>query len=71
MKTMKLIYIGEHFYHDSATLMSCLYTAGGIRSDWSKVQAALQAGETVEIRPATQEERERYELHLLRINGAS
>ena len=47
---MKLIYIGRHFYDRSNTRMSCLYTENGLRSDWCKVENALEDGENVEIR---------------------
>jgi hypothetical protein len=57
---MKLVYIGNHFYRDSNTKMSCIYTENGERSDWGKVQIALDKGHTVEIRPATKDELDFY-----------
>ena len=50
---MELIYIGENFYGDSGTIMSSIYTVDGERSHWGKVQLALEKGESVHIRPAT------------------
>ena len=61
---MKLIYIGDHFYMESGTMMSCIYTERGTRSDWGHVQTALRNGETVEIRQATETERNHYEVAL-------
>ncbi len=64
---MKLIYIGDHFYLESKTMMSCIYHETGERSDWGKVNSALRAGKNVEIRQATQEEKNHYEAHLSRM----
>ena len=64
---MRLIYIGDHFYHESGTMMSSIYGEDGIRSDWGKVQIALRAGQSIEIRQATQQERDFYESHLSRM----
>ena len=61
---MKLIYIGDHFYIESGTMISSIYTEDGFRSDWGHVQSALRHGEKVEIRPATTKEREQYEVLL-------
>jgi len=68
-KTMKLIYIGDHFYRESGTLMSSLYTEDGKRSDWGFVSSALHNGENVEIRQVTDAEREYYETQLSKIRG--
>jgi len=65
---MKLIYIGDHFYRESATLMSSLYTEDGKRSDWGFVSSALRNGENVEIRQVTDAEREYYETQLSKIS---
>lgn len=67
VKTMKLIYIGPHFYRKSGTMMSSIYTEDGLRSDWGKVELALESGKTVEIRQATQSERDFYEDRLSKI----
>jgi len=67
---MKLIYIGDHFYMESGTIMSSIYTETGERSDWGKVQMALKDGEEVEIRQATILERRFYESQLSRIKLA-
>lgn len=64
---MNLIYVGDHFYWESGTVMSSIYTEDGSRSDWGGVQLALKNGETVHIRPATQNEIDRYEARLARI----
>jgi len=53
---MELIYIGDHFYKDSQTVMSPIYTVDGARSDWGFVKIALQSGESVHIRQATEKE---------------
>ena len=67
---MKLVYIGDHFYHESGTNMSSIYTEHGERSDWGFVQSALRRGETIEIRQATQQEKDHYEAVLNRLNRA-
>lgn len=54
---MEIIYIGEEFYHKSGTRMSSLYDTDGNRQDWEFVTIALQKGESVHIRPATEEEK--------------
>jgi hypothetical protein len=59
---MKLFFIGDKFYSESGTMMSSIYhvektTKGDhYRSDWGKVQIALESGEEVNIRPATDSE---------------
>ena len=54
---MKLIYIGRKYYHESSTHMSSIYHEGTWeRSDWGFVQIALDQGDNVEIRPATEQE---------------
>ena len=64
---MKLIYIGDHFYSESGSLMSPIYGEDGSRSDWGKVQMALRQGDEVSIRQATQQERDFYEARLSRM----
>lgn len=61
---MKLIYIGDHFYMQSGTAMSPIYTEDGQRSDWGFVSIALRNGEDVYIRQATPKELEHYETKL-------
>lgn len=61
---LKLIYIGEEFYRESATMMSSIYTEDGKRSDWGFVQAALKKGEDVNIRQASSVEMEYYKRKL-------
>lgn len=63
---MKLIYIGDHFYLESGTMMSSIYHETGERSDWGKVNCALREGDTVTIRQATQQEKDFYEAKLSR-----
>ena len=53
---MELIFIGEHFYRESNTIMSSLYDTQGYRKDWGAISSALAAGESVSIRPATDAE---------------
>lgn len=55
-KPLELIYIGDHFYRDSGTIMSSLYDTDGVRQDWGKVQLACRTGQRVNIRPANKEE---------------
>jgi hypothetical protein len=57
MKTINLIFIGEEFYFKSGSIMSSLYTTTGDRYDWGFVTIALEKGKTVNIRPATKEEK--------------
>jgi len=66
---MKLIYIGDHFYRESRTTMSPIYTEDGKRSDWGFVRIALSKGENVEIRQATVLERKFYETKLSRLKN--
>lgn len=57
MKTINLIFIGDEFYSKSGTTMSSLYQEDTWkRSDWGFVSLALQAGNNVNIRPATDAE---------------
>jgi len=53
---MKLFYIGRDFYLKSSTMMSSIYEENGGRSDWGKVEMALERGEEVHIRQATDKE---------------
>jgi len=64
---MNLIYIGDHFYRESKTMMSPIYGEDGSRSDWGKVQIALAQGDKVTIRQATRQERDFYEAQLSRM----
>ena len=66
---MKLIYIGNHFYLESGTIMSPIYTEDGMRFDWGKVQVALRQGDSIEIRQATSQERDIYEEKLSEIKN--
>lgn len=54
-----IIFIGSEFYWKSSTIMSSIYEIIDdylVRSDWGQVQVALQKGEEVHIRPATDAE---------------
>jgi hypothetical protein len=64
---MKLIYIGEHFYHESGTSMSPIYTENGRRYDWGMVQTELKRGGSIEIRQANEIELNHYEAMLSRM----
>jgi len=64
---MKLVYIGDHFYPESGSIMSSIYTEDGRRSDWGQVQMALKRGESIEIRQSTLNERKPYEEELTQI----
>ena len=66
-ETMELIFIGDHFYMESGTMMSSIYDISGNRQDWGFVQCALRKGESVHIRPATDAERKPYEGMLVKI----
>ena len=61
---MELIFIGDHFYTESKTTMSCIYDTQGNRQDWGSVNCALRHGESVSIRPATDAEIGRFERRL-------
>lgn len=67
MSDMELIFIGDHFYTESATMMSPLYDVHGNRQDWGKVSVALRNGLSVRIRPATAAELAHYEGQLKRL----
>jgi hypothetical protein len=57
MKTINLIFIGDEFYSQSGTMMSCLYQEENwFRYDWGFVAGELRNGNIVNIRPATDAE---------------
>lgn len=64
---MNLYYIGDHYYLQSGTSMSPIYTEAGERSDWGFVQMALRRGDEVHIRQATAFEREAADAKLKQI----
>lgn len=64
---VRLIHIGNAFYHQSGTVMSSLYTEDGLRYDWGLVDRAVERGDRVEIRPATHAERVHYQRELSRL----
>ena len=64
---VSLVYIGDHFYGESGTMMSPIYTEDGRRYDWGFVQVALSNGGSISIRQATPQERDRYEAMLSRM----
>ena len=51
-----LVSYGRRFYQESGTLLGTLYTEDGSRFDWGSVQASLDAGHNLFIRPATADE---------------
>lgn len=57
---MQVIFIGDKYYMRSGSIMSSVYQKYPdsllTRTDWSKINQALQNGEEVHIRPATKEE---------------
>ena len=58
---MNLIYVGRNAYINSATMIGSLYHAPlskicQTRSDWGKVERALEQGEKVTIRKANKSE---------------
>lgn len=56
---MRLIAVSRHFYFNTSTMMGVLYHEGTMeRSDWGKVEIALDRGEEVNIRPANEAEME-------------
>lgn len=66
---VELIFIGSHFYHESGTMMSSIYTLDGRRFDWGFVNVALRNGQEVFIRPATEKERHPYEEKLAELKA--
>jgi len=68
-ETTELIYIGDHFYFQSGTAMSSLYTINGSRYDWGFVQRDLSRGKSINIRPATSAEIAIFEGRLKQIKG--
>jgi hypothetical protein len=60
----KLIYIGDHFYSESRSMMSPIYTEDGQRYDWGFVQRDLRNGHEVTIRRATAAEKKVYQVRL-------
>ena len=62
--TVKLVYMGDHFYVESGTVMSPIYTEDGRRYDWGFVQCALRDGDEIVIRQATDVERAEAERQL-------
>lgn len=61
---IKVIYIGDHFYMESGTMMSCLYLEDGSRYDYGFMKRDLLAGKAIIIRPATDAEIGQYERKL-------
>ena len=59
---MEVIFIGKEFYSASKTMMSTVYkieAKGNLtRTDWGFITIALEQGESVHIRPATEKELE-------------
>jgi len=61
---MELIFIGDHFYRESNTMMSSIYDIKGNRQDWGTVGNALRSGDSISIRPATDAEIGKFERYL-------
>jgi hypothetical protein len=59
-KKKTIIYIGEHFYLNSGTIMSPLYSVDGARYDYGYLGRDLEAGFEVHIRQATGKELKSY-----------
>lgn len=60
---MDCIFIGDDFYERSKSIMSPIYKIEGVgysRTDWGKVNVCLRNGESVNIRPATEIEKEKF-----------
>lgn len=57
METIELFFIGSGFYLSSGTTMSSIYEVKTKRRyDWGFVQRELSQGNTVIVRPATEDE---------------
>jgi hypothetical protein len=63
---IELIYIGDHYYEQSRSMMSPIYTIRGERYDWGYIQIDLANGHEVSIRQATPMERAFYDNLLAR-----
>ena len=66
---MNLVYIGDHFYSESSTSMSTIYTENGERYHWGWVQRALKKGENINIRQANDVEMKFYNEKLKEIQN--
>lgn len=69
---MDCIFIGDKFYDESGTMMSSIYQIdtdgeGYHRTDWGQINICLKNGGSVNIRPATPNETEIFEIQLLKI----
>lgn len=64
---VKLVYIGDHFYNDSGSMMSMLYTEDGARYDYGFMACDLRDGKKITIRQATVGEQDKYEAELKRL----
>lgn len=61
---MEVIYIGDKYYRESSTVMSPYYKVNEgrfERTDLGFITLALKKGETVTLRPATEEELELFD----------
>jgi hypothetical protein len=68
--TRSIVFIGEMFYRKSGTIMSSLYeiiNGEFYRTDWGKVQIALENGNKINIRPATKQEIKYFNAELKRM----
>lgn len=64
---MELIYIGDHFYNESSTIMSSIYTVDGERFHWGFVQASLKEGKNINIRQASKIEMDYFDRKLMKL----
>lgn len=66
--THNLIFIGEHFYAKSGSMMSSIYEKSNgkySRFDWGMVSMALSGGDRIKIRPANASELKYFKKQLL------
>jgi hypothetical protein len=66
-KTAKAFFIGHHFYDQSKTAIGPWYWESGQRAYADQFQQLCEAGYSVTIRPATEQEKNPFELELLQI----
>jgi len=60
---MEVVFIGNNFYQESATMMSSVYELKNgrfYRTDWGFIEIALENGNSVNIRPANEFEMETF-----------
>ena len=69
----EIVYIGRDFYMDSGTVMSCIYEkkqdGSYERFDWGFTEIALENGEVLMMRPATDNEKRFFEEKLEKVKA--